>query len=55
MRILIEFYHKNILDNMVAVLGAQPDIVMFYFDPVYFTHTAVYNTYLACRRYMPRL
>ncbi len=55
MRILIEFYHKNILDNMVAVLGAQPDIVMFYFDPVYFTHTAVYNTYLACRRYIPRL
>ncbi len=55
MRILIEFYHKNILDNMVAVLGTAPDIVMFYFDPQYFTHTAVYNTYLACRKYIPRL
>ena len=55
MRILIEFYHKNILDNMMAVLGTQPDIVMFYFDPRSFTHTAVYNTYLACRKYIPRL
>lgn len=55
MKLLIEFYHKNILENMVAAIGIQPDIVMFYFDPMFFTHTAVYNTYLACRRYIPHL
>ncbi len=55
MKLLIEFYHKNILENMVAAVGIQPDIVMFYFDPMYFTHTAVYNTYLACRKYIPHL
>ncbi|MBB5263511.1 hypothetical protein HNP82_000609 [Catenibacillus scindens] len=55
MEILIEFYHKNILENMTAVLGVQPDIVMFYFDPRFFTHTAVYDTYLACRKYIPHL
>lgn len=55
MRLLIEFYHKNILENMVAALGLTPDIIMFYFDPDYFTHTAVYNTYLACKKYIPHL
>lgn len=55
MRLLIEFYHKNILENMVAALGLSPDIIMFYFDPEYFTHSAVYNTYLACKKYIPHL
>lgn len=55
MKILIEFYHKNILENIVAVLGTKPDRVMFYFDPMYFTKTAVYDTFLACRKYIPYL
>ena len=55
MKLLIEFYHKNILENMVVPMSVQPDIVMFYFDPVFFTHTAVYDTYLSCRKYNPHL
>ena len=39
----------------MAALGLTPDIIMFYFDPDYFTHTAVYNTYLACKKYIPHL
>lgn len=55
MKLLIEFYHKNILENMITAMGIMPDIVMFYYDPRYFTHTAVYNTYLSCRKYIPHL
>ena len=55
MRLLIEFYNKNILENMIAPLGLTPDIVLFYYDPQYFTHTAIYSTYLACRKYIPHL
>lgn len=28
MDILIEFYHKNILDNMISVLSLKPDVLM---------------------------
>lgn len=55
MRLLIKFYHKNILEDMVAPLGISPDILLFYYDPKFYTHSAVYSTYLACNKYIPHL
>ena len=55
MDILIEFYHKNILDNMISVLSLKPDVLMIYFDPERYSHTDVYDIYLACQKYIPHL
>ena len=53
LKILIEYYHKNILENLVAPLGTRPDILMFYYDPAFFTVSAVYDTFLVCKKYIP--
>ncbi len=55
MRLLIKFYHKNILEDIVAPLGLSPEIILFYYDPKFYTHSAVYSTYLACKKYIPYL
>ena len=55
MRLLIKFYHKNILEDIIAPLGLNPEILVFYYDPKFYTHSAVYSTYIACKKYIPHL
>lgn len=55
MKILIEFYDRSILKNLVGVLGICPDIVKYFYDPDIFSYRGIYSTYDACRKYIPGL
>lgn len=55
MRLLIEFYHRNVLENIIAPQGLAPDCVMYFYDPAVVSHYDVFNTYYACKKYTPHL
>jgi len=55
MKILLEYYDKNSLKNIPAILAAKPDKVAFFYDTKKFSHEEVYSTYHACRKYIPQL
>lgn len=55
MKILIEFYDRSVLKNMVAALSLQPDYLTFFYDKEMFDTFEIYSTYLACKKYLPAL
>ena len=55
MKILIEFYDRSVLKNMVAALSLQPDYLTFFYDKQMFDTFEIYSTYLACKKYLPAL
>lgn len=55
MKILIEFYDRSTLKNLVAALGIRPDIIMFFYDPNIFPYQGIYSTYTVCKKYIPHL
>ena len=55
MKILIEFYDRSVLKNMVAALSLQPDYLTFFYDKEMFDTFEIYSTYLACKKYLPTL
>lgn len=55
MKILIVFYDKSVLKNMVASLGIRPDIIKYFYDPNIFPYQEIYSTYLSCKKYIPQL
>jgi len=55
MKILLEYYDKNSLKNIPAILGTMPDKVVFFYDIKKFSHEEVISTGHACRNYIPHL
>ncbi|MCI6018215.1 MAG: DUF1887 family CARF protein [Clostridiales bacterium] len=55
MKILIEFYDRSTLKNLVAALGICPDIIKYFYDPNVFPYREIYSTYSACKKYIPNL
>lgn len=55
MKILIEFYDRSVLKNIVAALAVNPDKIMFFYDKTEFNYVEIYSTYLACQKHIPHL
>jgi len=55
MKVLIEFYDRSTLKNLVAALGICPDIIKYFYDPGNFSYKEIYSTFAACKKYIPHL